>query len=78
MAQMLICLSLLLFREYGLGRCGGREGPNVVKMVSTHRDRPKGCLPFCERTASSARTINLKKTAGLFTIAHFRNYLPVL
>src|SRR5579864_419349 len=30
----------------------------------------KDCLPFCQRSAFSARIISLKKTAGLFKIAH--------
>jgi len=37
MAQMLTCLSLLLFREYGPKHWGGREGPNVVKTFNTNR-----------------------------------------
>jgi len=77
MAQMLICFSLLRFHKFGVGNRGGREGPNVAKMVNTDNPRPQRTVCRFVSGPFSAGIISLKKTAGLFKIAHFSQLSPV-
>jgi hypothetical protein len=72
---MLICFSLLRFHKFGVGNRGGREGPNVAKMVNTDNPHPRGTVCRSVSGPLFNRIISPKKTAGLLTIAHFSQFL---